>query len=88
MLNIAKQQDKCNFIPYSLGWLVSKNYKITRVGKDAENLLIGMWNGVVAVDNKVVSQKIKNRTIKWSSKSYTWVDNKKPESSVSGMISF
>ena len=42
MLNIAKQQDKCNFIPYSLGWLVSKNYKITRVGKDAENLLIGM----------------------------------------------
>jgi len=73
-------------MPYSLSWLVSKNYKITSVGEDAENLLIGMWNGVVAVDNIIVSQKIKNRTTKWSSKSYIWVDNQKTESNVSGMI--
>ena len=73
-------------MPYSLSWLVSKNYKITSVGEDAENLLIGMWNGAVAVDNIIVSQKIKNRTTKWSSKSYIWVDNQKTESNVSGMI--
>ena len=29
-------------MPYSLGWLVSKNYKITSVDEDAENLLVGM----------------------------------------------
>ena len=46
LLNNRQMQIKTMRFHSILGWLVSKNYKITRVGKDAENLLIGMWNGV------------------------------------------